>query len=60
MELVEKEKNYLNSIKNTYPKHYQLYNKELYFSNMLLTDLGLKDKVFKLIFFIPNSKKILN
>jgi len=42
-------------VKRTYPAHYALYNTELYFSNMLLTDLSLCNRSFQVVAYVSNS-----
>jgi hypothetical protein len=44
----------IESVQRAMPEHYKLYNSELYFSNMLLTDYRLSDKTYKVILHVNN------
>lgn len=46
---------FIEIVKKTYPQHYALFNSELFFSNMLLTDLGLREKAYKIVCYATNG-----
>lgn len=50
---------FVDLVKRTYPAHYALYNTELYFSNMLMADLGLRDQAFKVVAYVANGTAFL-
>jgi hypothetical protein len=53
--VLRNEPSFVEAVKQTFPAHYQLYNTELYFSNMLMTDLGLKDKAYKIVCYMKDA-----
>jgi hypothetical protein len=48
------ELNFLQAIRQTYPAHYTLFNNELYFSNMLITDWRLRDRAYQIVIHVAN------
>eukprot|EP01080_Neovahlkampfia_damariscottae_P007424 gene7424-11747_t len=49
------EPSFVEAVRLTYPEHYKLFNTELYFSNMLMTDLGLADKAYKVVCYMKDA-----
>ena len=49
---------FVDSVRKHYPAHYAAYNSEIYFSNMLMTDLRLADRRYRITCYVNNGIRV--